>query len=229
MDPLANAVWHALGGPQRSVALTGPGAARFDPDVSVFAAVPDEPDAGAWSALAALDVAADVPLVLFRERVDLPEGWTVLRDLPGVQLLAEGLAGARSGRVVVLGPEDVPAMNDLVRRTRPGPFRPRTPELGTYVGIREGDRLVAMAGQRLHLPGRREISAVCTDPEHRRRGLARELVDDLVARTAADGERAFLHVAADNAGAIALYRSMGLVATREVTALVVRPPATPPG
>jgi hypothetical protein len=33
--------------------------------------------------------------------------------------------------VVALGADDVPEMLDLVVRSQPGPFWPRTPELGT--------------------------------------------------------------------------------------------------
>jgi GNAT superfamily N-acetyltransferase len=67
-------------------------------------------------------------------------------------------------------------MLDLVARTRPGPFLARTPHLGTYLGIRRGGALVAMAGERMRPPGWTEISAVCTDPAHRGQGLAARLV-----------------------------------------------------
>jgi hypothetical protein len=72
-----------------------------------------------------------------------------------------------------LGAADVPEILDLIDRTQPGPFRRRTVELGTYLGLRSADgRLIAMAGERLHPAGWTEISAVCTDPAHRRKGLA---------------------------------------------------------
>ena len=41
----------------------------------------------------------------------------------------------------------------LVAATAPGPFGRRTPLLGRYLGIRDGGRLVAMAGERLRVPG----------------------------------------------------------------------------
>ena len=71
-------------------------------------------------------------------------------------------------------------MVDLVARTEPGPFRPRTIELGGYLGIFHDDTLVAMAGRRFHLPGYVEVSAVCTDPSARRRGYG-AIVTTLVA------------------------------------------------
>ena len=47
---------------------------------------------------------------------------------------------------------DVPAMVELAELTEPGPFRERTIELGPFFGIFESGRLLAMAGQRTHLP-----------------------------------------------------------------------------
>ncbi len=101
-----------------------------------------------------------------------PPDWEPVFVLEGRQMLRSGggTSGAVDTGVVELGAADVPEMLDLVARTRPGPFWPRTRELGTYLGIRDGGRLVAMAGERLRPPGWTEISAVCTDPEVRGRG-----------------------------------------------------------
>jgi predicted GNAT family acetyltransferase len=52
-----------------------------------------------------------------------------------------------------------------------------------------------------------EISAVCTAPSHRGRGLATALVRALVAGIRARGERALMHAAASTIGAIRLYES----------------------
>jgi predicted GNAT family acetyltransferase len=97
----------------------------------------------------------------------------------------------------------------LVERTKPGPFRARTIELGTYLGIRRDGALVAMAGERLHPPGWTEISAVCTDPAFRGQGLATRLVLAVAAGIRARGDVPFLHAAATNTNAIRLYESLG--------------------
>ena len=56
--------------------------------------------------------------------------------LPGVQMVGDAVDGARRTPTLVrLGPDDVPAMRDLVARTRPGPFGRRTIEMGTYLGV----------------------------------------------------------------------------------------------
>ena len=48
---LGNPAWHALSGPQASVAEGGPLALRYQPDVAPFAALPDEPTPEAWDQL----------------------------------------------------------------------------------------------------------------------------------------------------------------------------------
>ena len=116
---------------------------------------------------------------------------------------------------ITLGAEDAAEMLALATLTKPGPFALRTPELGRYIGVREEGVLVAMAGERLRLDGYTEVSAVCTRPTHRGRGHARGLVWQLVQEIAARDETPFLHVRADNPGAIRLYASLRLLnATR---------------
>ena len=126
---------------------------------------------------------------------------------------------------VELGEPDVEQMMDLVRRTEPGPFRSQTWRMGTYLGVRDGDRLVAMAGERLHLDGWTEISAVCTDPDFRARGMAARLVRALGVGIQARGEQAMLHVLAPNVGAVRLYERLGFVVRRPLTFLLVHAPA----
>ena len=83
----------------------------------------------------------------------------------------------------------------LALLTKPGPFGPRTIELGEYFGyFDDGDRLIAMAGERMAAAGLHEISGVCTHPEHQGRGLARRLMLKLIRRQLLRGETPFLHV-----------------------------------
>ena len=104
---------------------------------------------------------------------------------------------------------DAPAMVELAKLTEPGPFRIRTHELGVFYGIFEGDRLLAMAGQRMRVPGFVEVSAVCTHPDARGRGYARTLMSAVMKPILDAGDTPFLHTFADNHSAIRVYHSLG--------------------
>ncbi|MEU2061192.1 GNAT family N-acetyltransferase [Streptomyces sp. NPDC013455] len=222
---------HVLDNPALA-SLTGPHArfaerrgrvVRYPVDVSPWLALPDEPDARDWADLAALaGPGAEVPLPGIRG--DVPEGWEITVRVEGVQLVDDGVAAAPDAEAVRLGPADVPEMLDLVARTQPGPFLPRTVELGTYLGIRRGGALVAMAGERLHPPGWTEISAVCTDPAHRGEGLATRLVLAVAHGIRERAETPFLHTSAGNTGAIRLYESLGFRLRRRTAFLAARAP-----
>lgn len=222
---------HVLDNPALA-SLTGPHARfaerrgrvlRYPVDVSPWLALPDEPDARDWADLAALaGPGAQVPLPGFRGEV--PDGWEITSRVEGVQLVDDGVAAAPDREAVVLGAADVPEMLDLVARTRPGPFLPRTVELGTYLGIRRDGALIAMAGERLHPPGWTEISAVCTDPAFRGEGLAGRLVLAVAHGIRERGETPFLHTAAQNTGAIRLYESLGFRLRRRTAFLEARSP-----
>jgi ribosomal protein S18 acetylase RimI-like enzyme len=150
-------------------------------------------------------------------------------NLAGVQLTGEHVksqlvTGEPAADAVPLGPGDVPDMLDLAARTRPGPFLPRTIELGGYVGIRRNGALVAMAGERLRPPGWSEISAVCTDAAFRGQGLATRLTLAVASAITDRGEMPFLHAAADNVTAIRLYEALGFRLRRPATFVVMRAP-----
>ena len=225
-DPvLANVVWHALAGPHASFRQGDGGAVRYDLDVAVFGALPDEPSSDDWADLAAL-VGPGGTATLFRESVTVPDGWDTLMHLAGTQMVAVSVEGALDADLIELGPSDVDDMLALVEATRPGPFGRRTIELGGYVGVRLDDgTLVAMAGERIRVPGFVEVSAVCTAEAHRGRGLAARLVRHVVARAESEGQCVILHAVKTNAGAVRLYESLGFVHRRDIVAAALTPPA----
>jgi len=208
--------------------------ALFGPAVSPFGAFEQPPTSAQWDELA--DIAgpgSDVVLMgnrLYRP----PAGWNLLLEGPGIQMVGERMKppsdstpDAVAPTLSPLGRDDVADMLELVAAARPGPFRDRTHELGRYAGIREGGRLVAMAGERLRLPGYTEISAVATLPSHRRRGLAAVLVRSIAAGIAAEGAVPFLNVAAQNETAIRLYTALGFRIRRELHFRFLHAPGAP--
>ncbi|MET1016507.1 MAG: GNAT family N-acetyltransferase [Leifsonia flava] len=227
---LDHPVFAALTGHQAHLAICSGSAVAFDRGISPFVG----------SALDGADAYADLATLLgpggtgaiAGTPLPMPSDWTETFRIEGFQMigreLAERLRGAASvagdPEIVTLTPADSTAMLDLATRTRPGPFGPRTGELGRYVGIRDGDALVAMAGERMHPPGFTEISAVCTDDAYRGRGYAGRLVEAVAAGIVARGEVPILHVAGDNAGAVRLYEKLGFSIRRTITFVGVQAP-----
>ncbi|SDI79626.1 FR47-like protein [Frankineae bacterium MT45] len=214
--PLDNPVRSALFGPQAELAESHGTARRYPKDVSPFVARPDSGDDEQWRDLATLVGAAGFVVMAGLEQAP-PAGWEVTMDIPGVQLVGEAVAGLAEPEAVRLTDADVPEMLDLVERTRPGPFLPRTIALGNYLGVRRGGALVAMAGERFRPAGWTEISAVCTDPEFRGQGLGARLVLAIVLGMQARGEKPLLHAAASNENAIRLYTALGFTQRREIS------------
>ncbi|WP_280863725.1 MULTISPECIES: GNAT family N-acetyltransferase [unclassified Streptomyces] len=232
---LDNAVWAALDGPHAHLAERVGRAARYPADVYAFAALADPGDPAAWADL--LTLVGPGTTVRIKPVETVPDGWEVvgggggtshaLKAMgEGVQLVDTALRAEPAPEAVRLGPDDVPEILDLVARTKPGPFLKRTIALGTYLGIRDQGRLIALAGERIRPPGWTEISAVCTDPAYRGRGLATRLVRAVAAGIRERGDIPFLHAAADNADAIRLYESIGFTLRRRSPILQVRSPGT---
>ncbi|MBM7366644.1 GNAT family N-acetyltransferase [Gordonia hydrophobica] len=223
LSPLDDPFTGALRGRQAQFARVRGRIAAFHPDVSVFYGHPREMTTDDWADMAAL--AGPGNTVGLRDcRTPTPAGWHHLETFGLVQYSGEGVEPRADPEVVVLGPSDVAEMTALVELTEPGPFLPRTIEMGRYLGIRDdAGRLVAMAGQRLRLPGWVEISAVCTHPDARGRGLARRLVAAVAHETVTGGDTPFLHTTADNP-ARRLYESMGFVLRSIVDLEIVRVP-----
>jgi ribosomal protein S18 acetylase RimI-like enzyme len=221
---LDNPAWHALAGPHASFAVGGDLVRRYPEDVAPFVAIRTWDDPHVWDAIVDL-VGPGAEIGLSGAEISLPAGWEHVGGGAGVQLVeTDALAPRPDDEAIELGAADVPEMLAIVERNQPGPFRPRTYELGRYVGIRREGRLVAMAGERLHPEGWTEISAVATDADHRRQGLASRLVLDVAFHIQQRGDRALMHAAAANTGAIAAYERLGFALRRHTTFSAIRTP-----
>jgi ribosomal protein S18 acetylase RimI-like enzyme len=217
---LDNPVHAALSGPQARFAQVCGHALRYPVDVAPFLALPSEPSREDWRDAADL-VPPGTFAAIVHAGVAVPETWKTLQEFEVVQMIEEDVDGIDEPEAISLNAADVPEMLDLVRRTDPGPFQGRTIELGAYLGIRRDNQLVAMGGERLHLDGWTEISAVCTAPTYRGHGMASRLVGALIAGIQHRSERALLHVVPTNTNAIRLYEKLGFRERRQLTISVL--------
>jgi ribosomal protein S18 acetylase RimI-like enzyme len=222
MHPLDQLIWTALTTRQAALSEGNALARRLHVDIGPFAAALDKSDTAVAALAALIPPGGDISL-LEPSPPQAPADVEVAFSAPGLQMLAHAFtAGGREFPIEPLGEQDADDMLALATLTRPGPFRARTHTLGRFVGIRDGRRLVAMAGERLQIDGYVEISAVCTHPDYRSRGYGAALIRAVGARILGDGETPFLHTYANNAGAIALYRSLGFSVRSDVTHAVWR-------
>ncbi|MFF1797904.1 GNAT family N-acetyltransferase, partial [Kitasatospora sp. NPDC058263] len=140
--PLDNPARAALLGPHAHLAERSGDVLRYPADVSPFVALPDRPDRETWRDVAALYGPGAVVAATGSPDA-VPADWEILLRGRGVQLVDDGVRARPDEEAVRLGPADVPEMLALVEHARPGPFLPRTIELGDYLGIRRGGALVA--------------------------------------------------------------------------------------
>lgn len=218
MHALDNVIWQALTTRDAQFAESFDEARRFVREVGPLGAFREHGPQG-YASLAGL-VGPEGTIGLFLDDpYESRAGWKYLAGAPLLQMVAEnGIAPpVRRDQVpqltfpeiVELGPRDSEEMIELTALTKPGPFGSRTHELGTYLGIRCEEKLVAMAGERLKVPGHTEVSAVCTHPEHTGKGYAAILMAEVMRRIRDRGETPFLHVRQDNVRAIAIYKRLG--------------------
>jgi predicted GNAT family acetyltransferase len=221
---LNRVVWSALTSRQNMFSKGDARARRFDPDVSPFAATKDNSPEALAAMAGLISVGTDHVYLLQAEPISLPDELEAKTTALGV-LMTESTASQRPGpevAIVSMTNEDIPEMVALAKLTKPGPFTPRTPELGSFWGIKLDGRLAAMAGTRLNLEGFTELSGICTHPDFRGNGFASTLSRHVASEIRSHGDVPFLHAYADNHGAIALYRKLGYEIWREVNVAVVQ-------
>jgi len=220
---LDNPVWSCLTTRHAHLALGGHTARRYPPDISPITGFPDSGPVDAAALEALVEVGDDMGAVGPYAPV-LPSNWQTLLEERVTQMIRSEPSPLAEGdvHVVVLGKADVADMSALVELTQPGPFRSRTIELGRFIGIREGGRLVAMAGERMWVGDCREVSGVCTHPDAQGRGYARALTGRVVNRMRDDGQIPILHVLSTNLRAIEMYRTLGFVSRTEFGLLHAR-------
>jgi ribosomal protein S18 acetylase RimI-like enzyme len=212
---LDNVIWNTLVGPHAQFATGSGSVRRYAPGFSPIVGFADQrqPD---FAALAPWCVSGE-HLYCSGWNGPVPPGWRVEADSTMCLMVrapdsASGSTGSTNSihdGARRLERRHAQQAMDLARLTRPGPFGLRTIDLGDYYGYFEGERLVAMAGERMHVGPFREISGVCTHPDFQGRGMARALMGHLIALQRSRGQISFLHVMSANQGARRLYEQLG--------------------
>jgi ribosomal protein S18 acetylase RimI-like enzyme len=210
---LDNIMWNCLSGPHAKFATGAGGVRRYAPGFSPIVGCEDpaHPD---FATLAEYCESGE-SFYLDIWSGAAPDGWRIDKEARMFKMVFEAATPDQDAApdavpdVVQLRPEHFPAAVELARLTNPGPFGPRTPELGEYFGCFDGVRLIAMAGERMCAGDLHEVSGICTHPDFQGRGLARKLTLKLVRRQMQRGRTPFLHVMAHNTAARALYEKMG--------------------
>jgi ribosomal protein S18 acetylase RimI-like enzyme len=220
-DLLDNIIWNSLTGPHAKFAAGAGDARRYAKGFSPLVGFrnPERPD-----------LAALVPFCEPGEHFycdiwsgTAPDRWQIDHEARMLKMVWEGAMPANDAAadaIALRAPHAAQAV-ELATLTNPGPFGLRTIEMGEYFGYFEDSRLIAMAGERMAAGPLHEVSGICTHAEFRGRGLARRLTSKVVRLQMQRGETPFLHVMSANAGARALYESMGFRNCRETTVRVI--------
>jgi len=215
---LDNPAWYGMISGNSNLSLGNEGVRYFPADVSPFVGLQDF-EAGRFHQLATVLPPRQVAVVVSAADILIPGGWKVIHHGIGLQLMGDEATrpeGWDKWTFVPLGQKDVPQMVALAKLTNPGPFGERTIEFGNFVGVFDGDRLMAMSGHRLHPVPYIEISGVCTHPDYARQGLGAALTYYQVERIRGMGEAPMLHVWAHNTKAISVYEGLGFVRRKEM-------------
>jgi ribosomal protein S18 acetylase RimI-like enzyme len=213
MQALDNPIWTALTTKQASLAHSSALARRFPPEMTLLGALAAN-TAMAFDSLAQL-IQRDAITLYFSTPPSLGSGWEVVRAAELHQMVQEeslpsAAPGENTPEVIELTPADIPEMSVVYAATRSGrTLCQRIQKIGMFLGIREGDKLVAMGGLRLHIAGYREITTVATLPDFEGKGYGTAVMRALAERVRMRGEKPFLTVRTDNTRAIAIYRRLG--------------------
>lgn len=216
-DPFANPVWNALQTTHQGLALSTERACKYPQDVAPFAAMTENTHE-ALRELHSLLLPGEATH-LANEKPQEVAGLLSEASFACLQMVfpaTAALPATKPIEIVPLSCADAPAMVDLISIAFPGFFRSRTCSMGCYYGAWEDGRLIAMGGERMIMNPWREISGVCTHPEHRGKGYAPRIMTQLLQDHRDSGRISCLHVVSTNGTAIELYRRMGFTVLREI-------------
>ena len=207
---LDNPAWEALSSRQKHFNCGSDTLKYFPPEVAPFIAMKNWDENDLQGLVKNIPTGRPFSFIAAKKKI-LPPEFRIIFTTPLYQMYCPVLKSFTKAGVAIrsLNTNDVPQMLTLTAKTKPGPFYERTIEFGNYIGIFNGDELIAMAGERLKANGYTEVSAICTSPDHLGKGYASYLLSKASERIITEGNVPFLHVRADNDRAIEVYKKMG--------------------
>ena len=206
---LDNPIWNALQTKHQAYATGTPVIKRYPREMLPFLACQNP----AASKLNDIEpwLATDEKLFIVGEIPPLPSNWMLTKQLDCVQMVCEDQKNIfrQDVHITRISGTENDELIQLIDMVQPGYFFKDTILSGRYFGIKEEKKLVAVAGERLRIPGFTEISAVCTHPSFRGKGYAQMLVTHLIRLNHQEGTIPFLHVLENNTLAINIYTLLG--------------------
>ncbi|MEM9393360.1 MAG: GNAT family N-acetyltransferase [Pseudomonadota bacterium] len=168
--------------------------------------------------LAALIAKRKAPVLFLKKaEITVPAPVECLKEFGALQMvLSKPPDLPDMDEITLLEMRDAEDMLALAQISKPGPFAIGTPLLGKFLGIRQNGHLIAMAGQRINLPGWVEISGVCVHPDFHGRGLGADLTCAMVHLILSGAAMPFLHTYRENHRAISLYERLGFQVRTEM-------------
>ncbi|PWK78691.1 FR47-like protein [Mucilaginibacter oryzae] len=220
---LDNPAWHAMKTGNKAFAIANDNTGYFPKEISPFIGSPEISEDHFKLLYDTIPFESHF-IFIAPQDIEIPGMWETVAYLQCLQMVLDAAAPAEADHedIVPLNDRHIPQMLELTKLTNPGPFAERTIQFGHYRGIFDGDKLVAMAGQRLNPVPYAEISAVCTHPDYLGRGYAGKLLLNQAHRIREAGGIPFLHVKAGNERAIKVYGKLGFVTRKEMSFYVLR-------
>ena len=215
-------IWNTLTSCHARFAVGDDRARRFRDGVGIFAATRDD-SAESLKSLSRLTPEGGPLFFVQVPPVVVPDGFRRVQSGRGEQMVLEKLTATAppDHRIERLSAADADAMLELATLTKPGPYYRDTRLLGSFWGVKEDGKLIAMTGDRFRHPGYAEVSGVCTHPDHLGRGLAHALCVKVVEQILARGETPYLQVYSANSRAIRVYENLGFRTREQVHAVML--------